>query len=305
MENQIESVLEHIKGETGFDYIASSLKTEAEILQKAHDAIHEYAYLATLCFPNDESEVIWKNKSAFLVYHWEIFQHAHRSSLEALCTYYNVAFVLLRTTLELLLRGAFWQCLTQRQFQDSLFVSSEFTNDKKIKKFKNSLQTALNASPGFEGKYEQVSAEIFDLVGDEIKNRSFRLPVIVLTKQLAQWGIFSPIENAFVLVYQELYSNLSANVHVIPDRTDIGRRVISGSLDLFGQEIIPTALSEYAITLHKIMDIAMVVELNIFQDLIEQFETVRSKLSGRIPVLGKLELEYTLIKIHQLLTLPT
>ena len=301
MENQIESVLEHIKGETGFDYIESSLKTEAGILQKAHHAIHECAYLATLCFPNDESEVIWKNKSAFLVYHWEILQHAHRSSLEALCTYYNVAFVLLRTTLELLLWGAFWQCLTQKQFQDSLFVSSEFTKDKKIKEFK----AALNASPGFEGEYERVSAEIFDLVGDKIKNRSFRLPVNILVKQLAQWGIFSPMKNAFVLVYQELYSSLSADVHVIPDRTDIGRKVISGSSDLFERKIVPTALSEYAMTLHKIMDIAMLVELNIFQDLIEQFETVRSKLSGTIPVLEKLELEYGLMKMHQLLTLPT
>lgn len=296
--NQIESALKHVHSESGLHHIEPSLKAEFDALQKAHDAIHEFMYLAPLCFPNDEHEVGWENKSAFLLYHWETFNHAHRSSIEALCTYYNVAFVLLRTTLELLFKGAFWQCLSQKRFRDS---SSILDNSSAGKEIKDWLRTIFEASPSIENELERVSAGIFDKVGHRIEDRSFRLPVKAVVQQLDQWGVFSPINNASDVVYEGLYSRLSADIHVIPDRIDIGRRIASETPDLFEQRVVPAALREYAAILHEVMDIAIVVELNILQDLVERFDSVRLKLSERLPTVEQLGLKYSLMKIRGLL----
>jgi len=255
-------------------------------------------YLAPLCFPDDEHEVGWENKSAFLLYQWEIFNHAHRSSIEALCTYYNVAFVLLRTTLELSLKGAFWQCLSQERFRDG---SSILDNSSEGKKIKDWLQTIFEASLGTKNELQQVSAGIFDKVGNRIEDRSFRLPVKTIVQQLDQWGIFSPINNAPDVVYESLYSRLSADIHVIPDRIDIGRRIASEKLSLFEQQVAPAALREYATTLHEIMDMAILIELNILQDLVERFESVRHKLSKRLNIMEQLGLKYSLMKTRGLL----
>ena len=102
-EKLLESAYHHIENELGLRHIRPSLRSEFQNLQKAHDAVHEPMTLAPLLIslPSDP-EPAWERKSAFLTYHWEAFHHAHRSLYEALCVYYNVAFVLLRVTFELL-----------------------------------------------------------------------------------------------------------------------------------------------------------------------------------------------------------
>ncbi|MEM2174306.1 MAG: hypothetical protein QXI58_01585 [Candidatus Micrarchaeia archaeon] len=44
---------------------------------------------------------------------------------------------------------------------------------------------------------------------------------------MSEWGIFDSILNSISEVYN-VYSILSMDVHVIPDKTDIGRRLIKG-----------------------------------------------------------------------------
>ena len=228
---QIESAFRHILDEAGFHHVEPSLRAEFDILQKAHDAIHEFMLLAPLCFPTEDAhEISWENKSAFLLYHWEVFHHAHRSLIEALCTYYNVAFILLRTTLELLLKGAFWECMSHRQFRDKSPILDDSSQGKEIKSW---LRTLFEASPNIEKELDQTSAGIFDKVGHRIEDPTFRPSVKTIIRQLDQWGIFSPITNATNVVYERLYSGLSADIHVIPDRTDIGKRIASEIPDLF------------------------------------------------------------------------
>lgn len=297
--NQVESALKHILDETSIHYVESSLRTEFEVLQKAHDVIHEFVYLAPLCFPIDSKhEVSWENRSAFLLYHWEVFNHAHRSSLEALCAYYNVACILLRTTLELLLKGAFWECLSHRQFRDSSPILDSSSQGRQIKR---RLQDVFDASPEIESKLEQVSAAIFDELGDIIEERSFRLPDRTIVQQLDQWGIFIPITSAASVIYDKLYSGLSADIHVVPDRTDIGKRIVSNRTGLFEQGILPASLRDHAVTLHEIMDVVMVIELNILQDNIQLFESVRLKLSERLGVMEQLGLKYSPMRVCELL----
>lgn len=97
--------------------IKSLEKGKYEKLQEAHDSIHEFIYLAPVCCSKQAN---WHSKSAFLTYHWEAFHLAHRSFLEALTGYYNAAYILLRGTLELLLKGAFWECLVIKSFEIKL-----------------------------------------------------------------------------------------------------------------------------------------------------------------------------------------
>lgn len=297
--NQIESAIKHTSDESGFHHAGSSLKVEFDSLQKAHDAIHEFMYLAPLCFPGDDKhEVSWEIRSAFLLYQWEVFHHAHRSYIEALCTYYNVAFILLRTTLELLLKGAFWECLSHKRFRDDSPVLDASSEGKKIKAW---LRAIFESSPSIEKELEQVSAGIYDKVGHTIEDPAFRPSVKTLVRQLDEWGIFNPITNAATVVYEGLYSDLSADIHAVPDRTDIGRRIASERPDLFEQNIVPATLRDYAVTLHEIMDVAIVIELNILQDLIERFESARLELSERLTVMEQLELKYSLVKARELL----
>ncbi len=297
--DQIESAFRHTLDEAGSHHVEPSLRAEFDLLQKAHDAIHEFMLLAPLCFPTEDAhEISWENKSAFLVYHWEVFHHAHRSLIEALCTYYNVAFILLRTTLELLLKGAFWECMSHRQFRDNSPILDDSSHGKEIKSW---LRTLFEASPNIEKELDQTSAGIFDKVGLRIGDPTFRPSVKTLVRQLDQWGIFTLITNATNVVYERLYSGLSADVHVIPDRTDIGKRITSEMPDLFEQLIVPARLREYATILHEIMDVAIVIELNILQDLIERFESARLKLSERLTVMEQLGLKYAPMRARELL----
>lgn len=296
--DQVESAVQHIFEESGFHHVESSLRTEFDPLQRAHDVIHEFMLLAPLCFPADNAhEVSWQNKSAFLIYHWEVFDHAHRSYIDALSTYYNVAFILLRTTIELLLKGSFWECLSHQQFRDSSSILDASPEGRKIK---DRLRKLFEVSPNIEKELEQTSAGIFDKVNHIIEDRAFRPSVKTLVQQLDQWGIFNPITDTNSIVYEKLYSGLSADVHAIPDKTDIGRRIVSETPDIFERQIHQALLRGYATTLHGVMDVAIVIELNILHDLIKRFESVRLKLSERITVMEKLELTYSLLRVREL-----
>ena len=99
--------------------------------------------------------------------------------------------------------------------------------------------------------------------------------------------------------YNDVYKSLSDNVHVLPDTMDIGRRVTSNSKDIFEREIDQSVLREYSLTLQRIMDIAVVTELNIFQDVIKKHKSVRIKLSERINTIEQYGLEKSLTKIQE------
>lgn len=115
----LELAYSHTLSEFGLENVKLSLALELSNLQRTHDAIHEFMLLAALLAPSStgkEPDWDWHSKSAFLIYHWEVFHHAHRSLCEALCAYYNAAFVLLRVVFELLIKGTFWECLSHREF---------------------------------------------------------------------------------------------------------------------------------------------------------------------------------------------
>jgi len=78
---------------------------------------------------------------------------------------------------------------------------------------------------------------------------------------------------------------------VVPDKTDIGRRLLKEK-ELFETTIIPEELNKFCGVLHKVMDIGVVIELSILSDWIEQNKDVKEK---------DLQLSYASLKIKNLI----
>jgi len=120
-----------------------------------------------------------------------------------------------------------------------------------------------------------------------------------MVEQLAEWRIFDPIENPLKYVYDDIYKELSADIHVVPDRTNIGRRLLAEK-ELFETEVIPDEINKYTETLHKVMDIGIVAELNILEDLTNMNEKVRKWLNEWLFVITDLELNSASRKIAKM-----
>ena len=292
----------HILKELEIPNFAISIqKSDFEKLKKAHDSIHEFIYLPTRLINSDAE---FRAKSAFLFYHSEVFDQAHRSLLVALSGYYNAAYTLLRNTLELLIKGAFWECMAHKKYR----VKNEIIRKtgRKIEKSKKTivdwLNDIINQKPLIENELEKISAGIFDKTSPlfEDKNLSKIIPnVKSMVEQLAEWRIFDPIENPLKYVYDDIYKELSADIHVVPDRTNIGRRLLAEK-ELFETEVIPDEINKYTETLHKVMDIGIVAELNILEDLTNMNEKVRKWLNERLFVITDLELNSASRKIAKM-----
>ena len=280
--------------------ICTSLKADYEMIQKSHDAIHEFIYLAPVCLPN-QSGVSWHSKSAFLTYLWEAFHQAHRSFLEALSGYYNAAYILLRSTLELLLKGAFWECLAHQGFRDR---ATRLDKGKgKRKSVKDWVDALIAQEPSTKKNLEETSAAIFDKTAILFDDRRFQRhfvqipPFPVIIEQLIEWQIVD-IPGPFEVLYGVLYRNLSRDVHVIPDATDVGRRLIS-ERDFMEIEVMPEELTKYMKNLHEVIDIGIVVELNILREWIELGG--KAELRKRLDILQDLDLKYSVGKLKSLI----
>ena len=162
----------------------------------------------------------------------------------------------------------------------------------------------ITQKPSIEKELEEISAGIFDKVGPIFKNSKLKnlipQPKVVI-EQLSEWEILDSISEPLEKVYN-LYSNLSAEVHVIPDKTDIGRRLLLQK-DLFETEFMPEELREFITILHEVMDIGIVIELNVLSDWISQDGKTKAKLKKRLAIMKDLELKLSSEKLKSLVAL--
>ena len=78
----LRKVFSHTLAEIGISNLAISIQgADFEKLRKAHDSVHEFGYMTHHLVDHGEEFLA---KSAFIYYHNEIFEQAHRSLLEAL-----------------------------------------------------------------------------------------------------------------------------------------------------------------------------------------------------------------------------
>lgn len=304
MSVEFKEAFSHCLNELNIPNIAISIqRCDFEKIRKAHDSIHEFMLIPTGLINSNED---FQAKSAFLIYHSEAFDQAHRSLLEALSGYYNAAYTLLRNTLELILKGAFWECMAHKKYRDRAEIirktGAKIGNSKKT--LIDWLSEIIRRKPSIEEGLEKTSAGIYDKISPLFEDESLRkiVPYVrSIVEQLADWKIFDPIQriiNPTEYVYDFYYRELSADVHVAPDKTNIGRRLLAEK-ELFEIEVIPDELNKYAEDLHRVMDIGIVVELNILEDILN--EKSKKWLNERLIVITELELNYASTKIVEII----
>lgn len=272
----IESALGHIRKELMLPEIRTSLELDFEKARKAHDAIHMFMLLASKLVPWHATGYSFHRNSAYLVYHWEIFDLAHRSSLEALSTFYNASFILLRATLELIINGSLFECLSHREYRE---ISSLLDDDANGCRLKSFIDNVIKNNPTVGNDLEIISAAIYDVIEPIASDPNYSPSVSKKLRQLTEWGIFDGVPNAFDLIYG-MYGKLSQNVHVLPDYTDIGRVMLSEEIPFGERKVMPSYLSEYHELLFTTIDVGMVVTLNILGQNIKNFKEIRDHLAS-------------------------
>ena len=239
---------------------------------------------------------------SYLPNQWEAFHEAHRSFLEALAGYYNVAHVLLRSTLELVVKGAFWECLAHERLRAKATKLQVDKDKRKRKSVKDWIDALIEQEPSVKRDLEETSAAIFDKTAILFRDREFQKQFVhmpsfsIMIKQLIEWEIID-ISNSFSVIYGKLYSDLSKDVHVVPDATDMGRKLLAEK-DFMEIEVIPEELTKYMNTLHEVIDLGIVIELNILRDWIELGD--KGKLKGRLAILRDSGLKYSVRKLEAL-----
>jgi len=242
------------------------------------------------------NKALFNRKSAYLLYHWESWQAARCSLLDALCGYYAIAFALLRLSLEQQLRAAFYQSLCERNYRETLSRYAYHDNKKvSIKEY------LINKISPFElEKMEINSAYLFDIIEYKMKEFPQLLNVRgILIPQLSHWKIIDSEKKV-----GKLYRKLSADVHGTPWRTDVGRSLHEHESKLFKT---PTFMRkdfiEYVETLLRTIDFCCSITLSMNQDLIRTTPRIKSFMINEMKdkKLRELRMRLTIAKLYEIL----
>jgi len=309
-EDMVGKAFEHIVQEFYQDNILKSLSLEFEMVQKAHDAIHKFLYLQPQCLPPDVS---FHEKSAFLTFAWDVFEVTHRSHLDALTGHYNPAYSLLRNVYELVVRGALSQSLSDdrlrarltwlgRRSRESVCLVSvsntgrvQFLSPLKSNKITLAewIDRLKDLEPSIEHAMKKTSVAVYDKLDPIFADREFARKYIfmpsfrAMVRQLVDLEIID-IPN-FIEINDRIYDILSQNVHVFPDKTDSGRRVLQEE-PFMDVKVIQEELKDYMALQLEVVDIAVVIELNIMKDWILDTSIVKERLGPEIEELNALGL---------------
>ena len=296
---QVEAAYRYSVRELRLDLIKYSFNILYKRTTGSHDAIHLLLSTAPSMFPEKPKRGMksWQRYSAFISYHWDTFDLAHNSYYEALRANYSAGFILLRSTLELLIRGAFFECLAHEQFRDKSIVLDDDGAGSRLKRF---LSQVFARKSEVEHEFEQYSIAIYDKIARIIDDHRFRPSNSTMLEQLAEWGVFCGIRYPEAVV-SRAYGKLSRDVHAHPDRTDIGRILTYSSRQLFGPKRVSRRfLSEYSDDLKEVIDIGIVTTCNLLQDNLIQYPETRERLSQIASEAKALGLVYTPRRIAQL-----
>jgi hypothetical protein len=298
---EIESAFQHILSESFLSNVSESLQLEYNRFQKAHDAIHVMMLLPALAIPKD---VEYFEKSAFLNYVWEAFHTAHRSCLNALTGHYNAAYSLLRNVYELIIRGSFLECFSDEKYWKNPGPLSKYKKRRKPKRtIIDWISELASLSPSIVDEMRDTSAGIFDKLSILFNDTKFQRKYVQLpsfkaiVELLIYWDIIDIAD--YVKFHDSLYDYLSKNVHVFPDWTDVGRRLLHEH-DWMDVRVIQDELRIYMFVLLEVMDISILIELNMLADWIKKCSQVNElqKLSVRLKHLG---LQNSELKLKSLL----
>jgi hypothetical protein len=251
------------------------------------------------------SKAAFLRRSAFVIYGTDTAVLSRHALREALCGYYTAAGVLLRGALEALIRGAFWECMAHKRFRGAADVvgSRTWEIEGTRRNILSWFDDIIAASPSVETALESSSAAIFDKVAPLFDDRVLHriIPRLrTMVGQLAAWEGFEPLADPVGEIYEELYWSLSAEAHLIPDMTLMGRRLAAGKEALPFVEPSPVEFNSFLSSLTRVADIGGLVVLNLLRDDFRAESELRQKLTALEPVASEIGLVSTAQRIRTL-----
>lgn len=217
---------------------------------------------------------LFYEKGAFFVCQYGAGNLALRSLCDAIYGSYTAASILLRSVLELDLKGAFYQCLAEEEYFSNAGILRKKKNGKKLLKF---LENLFDYSPNSKLDLERSSIGIFDKLESVIVEREYQVPPSVIFGQLEAWNLFEPIKNPKKAIYETLYSELSGEVHVMFDRTDLGKFLLKDPESSFKvPKVDPQFLQQYLDNLRDVMDTGVVLTFNTLREYLKDKKTKNS-----------------------------
>jgi hypothetical protein len=273
MNTQIEQIRQDILADFKRDRrnLGDSLR-QADPEALAH--LRDVQQLITDCFTAFfAQEPTHKRLSAFAIYQIEAIHLVERGCMQALCWYYGIGTVMLRSALEALIRGAFWEGMAHKGLRDRAEIVRRAPGVKlpeKTGRLHEWLADVFAQHPQAEADLEAVSAAIFDrvspLFSDRLLNRAVP-PLRTMVEQIAQWGLFDPIPESAATIYGGVYWKLSDDAHVIPDKTLLGRRFAAGKEAFPTVEFSAEDFSAFIEMVEIVADIGIVLGLNLTAEI--------------------------------------
>lgn len=208
------------------------------------------------------NEARYNRLSAFILYHWDGTFTLRRSLINALCNYYNISFTLLRCSLDMLIYGLLYQCLSQSRFRKLL--KDNKIKDDELKRLIVTITKFLNENPEELTHVEETSAHIFDLL-DELKLNKLAPKPASVYKLLSKCGLFEPIKKP-ERVIARVYGKLSFNIHEHYSTLDVGRAVTEDK-EIFEipQPFLETSARDYLQELQQVLELWRVSESNLLK----------------------------------------
>lgn len=219
--------------------------------------------------------------NAFLLYHWDAGNMAGLSLGNSLSGQYNAGFTLLRSTLELILNGALFQCLAQRQHRENPSPNLEPIDS--LRMLTTHLSTVIRELE-MDPEMESNSVAIFNILRGDWMQYVFSLKTSSVIQQLADWYIFYHLGDNPANMVRSLYFRLSKNVHERVEYTDAGRAVEEGK-EMFDwpAPILSQSLAGFLEDFHSTMEIGVITILNILASKIssERFQDKAQQLINK------------------------
>lgn len=296
MNTRIDQIRQDILAD--FDRDRTSLE---DSLGQAHpDAlahIRDVQQLFTDCFRAFfVQEQTHRRLSAFAIYQIEAIHLLERTSMQALCWYYGIGTAMLRTALEALIHGAFWEGMAHPATRDSAQIirsSRGAQVGNQTKRLHDLFADVFSHVPQAERELDLLSAGIFDRISFLFSTRQFTRVVPrfdLMVAQMAEWGLFHPIPDPAATIYDGVYWKLSEDAHVIPDKTLLGRRFAADKEAFPTVEFSAEELSAFVEMLEIVADIGIVLGLNLLAKILPdtgfadgQFQALAPRMRTTLP----------------------
>jgi hypothetical protein len=205
---------------------------------------------------------IHKSINAFLLYHWDAGQVAGLSLGNGMSGQYIAGCTLLKSSLELILKGALSQCLSQREFRES--PSPNLRPTDSLSMLASRLSGLIREATAEDSELKSNSFAIFNILRDDWMQYTFSLDINSIIQQLADWDILNPLGDNPANIVRSLHLKLSRNMHEIVEYTDAGRAIAEGqAIFEWPAPILAQSLSDFLEDFHSTMEIGVILILNL------------------------------------------